>query len=73
VLVEGHERDHVPPGRTRHRLLPGNLPIHGGGEWRELSGLGKVEQLVARYVGSRLVQHGSGEVSSELVVQQWRR
>jgi hypothetical protein len=69
ALVEGHERDHVPRGRTQHRLLPRHLPLHSGGEWRELSGLDKVEQLVMRHVASRPVRHGSGEVSSELVAQ----
>jgi hypothetical protein len=67
--VEGHERDHVPPGWARHRHLPGHLPLHGIGEWRKLFGLDKAEQLLARHVGSRLVRHGSGEVSSELVAQ----
>jgi hypothetical protein len=41
VLVEGHERDHVTPGWTQHGLLPGHLPLHDSGEWREMSGLDK--------------------------------
>jgi hypothetical protein len=55
---------------VQHGLIPGHLPLHGGGEWRELFGLDKVEQLLARHIGgSRLVRHGSGEASSELVTQ----
>jgi hypothetical protein len=69
MLVEGHEGDHVPPGRTRHRLLPRHLPLHGSGEWWELFGLDKAEQLVARHVGLRTIRHGSGEFSSELAAQ----
>jgi hypothetical protein len=54
---------------VRHGLFPGNLPLHGRGEWRELAGLDKAKQLLARHVGSRTVRHGSGEVLSELVAQ----
>jgi hypothetical protein len=57
MIVEGHERYHVPPRRVRHRLLTGNLPLHGGGERRELSSLDKALQLVVRHVGSCPVRH----------------
>jgi hypothetical protein len=43
ALVEGHERDHIPPGRARHGLVAGHLPLHGGGEWRKLTGLDKAK------------------------------
>jgi hypothetical protein len=39
ALVEGHERDHEPLGRAWHGLIAGQLPLHGGGEWRELARL----------------------------------
>jgi hypothetical protein len=41
--VEGHERDHIPSGRARHGLVAGHLPLHGGGEWRKLTGLDKAK------------------------------
>jgi hypothetical protein len=61
--VEGHERDDEPLGWVRHRLLPGHLPLHGGGEWRELPGLDEAEQLVTRHVGPHPVRHGGSELS----------
>jgi hypothetical protein len=43
VLVEGHERDHEPLMRARHELVTGHLPLHGGGEWRELTRLDEMK------------------------------
>jgi hypothetical protein len=48
VLLEGRERDHVPPGRARHGLIAGHLPLHDGGKWGKLTGLDKAKQLLAR-------------------------
>jgi hypothetical protein len=42
ALVEGHKQDDIPPGWARHGLLPGHLPLHGVGEWRELPSFDKV-------------------------------
>jgi hypothetical protein len=55
TLVEGHERDHIPPGRARHGLVTRHPPLRGGGEWGELTGLNEAKQLLAEHIGSRPV------------------
>jgi hypothetical protein len=67
ALMEGHKRDHVPPGWVRHGLIPGHRPLHGGSERRELSGLDKADQLLTRHIGSRPLRHDNDEVPGELV------
>jgi hypothetical protein len=69
ALVEGHEREHIPPRQARHKLVAGHLPLHGGGKWRELTGLDEAKQLLTRHVGSRPVRHHSGEVLGGPVMQ----
>jgi hypothetical protein len=68
--VEGHERDHKPLGRARHGLVTEHLPLHIGGEWRELARLDETKQLLAGHIGPRPVRHRSGGVSGGLVVQE---
>jgi hypothetical protein len=53
--VEGHEQDHIPPGRARHGLVTRHPPLRGGGEWGELTGLNEAKQLLAEHIGSRPV------------------
>jgi hypothetical protein len=69
ALVEGHERDHIPPGRARHGLVARHLPLHDGGEWGKLTGLDKAKQLLARHIGLCPVRHRGDEVLGGLVVQ----
>jgi hypothetical protein len=58
--VEGHERDHIPTGRTRHRL-------DSGAEWGKLTSLDEVKQLLVGHIGPRPVRHRGGKVSGGLV------
>jgi hypothetical protein len=69
VLMEGHERDDVPLGRARHGLLPGNLPLLGAGERRELPGLDEAAQHRAGHIGPRPVRHGGSKLSNETTAQ----
>jgi hypothetical protein len=69
ALVESHERDDVPLGQAWHGLLPGHLSLHGGGEWRELSGIDKAVQHLEGHVGPRPFQHDGGKLSNELAVR----
>jgi hypothetical protein len=68
--VERHERDHEPLGRARHRLIAGHLPLHGGGEWRELARLNEMKQLLAGHIGASPVRHCGDGVSSGLKAQE---
>jgi hypothetical protein len=69
ALVEGHERHHEPFRGARHRLVPGDLPLNGGGERRKLSRLDKMEELLAGNIGACLVQHHGNGVLGGLEVQ----
>jgi hypothetical protein len=66
--VEGHERHHVPLG-ARHRLVAGNPPLDGIGEWRKLACLDKTEELLAGDIGARPIRHQGNEVLSGLEAQ----
>jgi hypothetical protein len=70
ALVEGHERDHESLGRAWHGLITRHLPLHGGGEWRELARLDETKQLLAGHIGSRPVQHRSSRVPGGLEAQE---
>jgi hypothetical protein len=70
MLVEGHERDHEPLGRARHGLVAGHLPIHSGGERRELPRLDEMKQLLAGHIGSCAVRHRGGGASGGLEAQE---
>jgi hypothetical protein len=54
---------------VRQRLLPGHLPLHSGGEWRELPGLDKAAKHIARHIGPHPVRHGGGKLSNELATR----
>jgi hypothetical protein len=42
ALLEGHERDDIPPRRARHGLLSGHLPLYGISEQRKLPNFDEV-------------------------------
>jgi hypothetical protein len=63
VLVEDHERHHVPAGRVWHGL------VGGYGEGRQLARLDETKELLTGNVGVRSVRHCDGEVFGELEVR----
>jgi hypothetical protein len=67
--MEGHERQHVPQRRARHRLISGDDPLEGLGEGRQLARLNETKELLAGDIGARPVRHHDGEVSGELETQ----
>jgi hypothetical protein len=54
------------PLGARHRLVAGDLPLHGSGEWRKLARLDETEELLAGHVGACPVRHRGGGVSGGL-------
>jgi hypothetical protein len=69
ALMEGHERHHIPRGRTRHGLIGGNDLLDDVGEGRNLALLNETEELLVGDIGARLVRHHDGEVLGELETQ----
>jgi hypothetical protein len=47
MLVEGHERHHIPQRGARHGLVAGDPPLDDVSEWRKPARLDKTEQLLA--------------------------
>jgi hypothetical protein len=70
ALMEGHERDHETLGRARPGLVVGNLPLHSGGDCRELARFNETKQLLAGHIGPRPVQHRGSGVSGGLEAQE---
>jgi hypothetical protein len=48
----------------------GNLPLHSGGDYRELAHLNETKQLPAGHIGPRPVQHCGSGVSGGLEAQE---
>jgi hypothetical protein len=61
--------DTTNPLGVRHGLVAGDLPLDGGGEWRKLSLLDKMEELLAGNVGTRPVRHRDSGVLGGLEAQ----
>jgi hypothetical protein len=57
------------PLGARHGLVAGDLPLHGGGEWRKLAHLDETEELLVGHVRARLVRHHGDGVSGGLGAQ----
>jgi hypothetical protein len=69
MLVEDHERHHVPAGRAWHGLISRDKPIDGLNEGRQLARLNKTKELLTGDVGACPVRHHDDEVSGELETQ----
>jgi hypothetical protein len=65
VLVEDHERHHVPAGRAWHGLIGGDDSLDSLGEGRQLARLNETKEVLAVDVGARPVRHHDGEISGE--------
>jgi hypothetical protein len=59
-----------PLGGCDRGFVAGHLPLHDGGEWRELACLNETKQLLTRHIGARPVRHRGDRVLSGLEAQE---
>jgi hypothetical protein len=62
VLVEDHERHHVPTGWAWHGLIGGDDPLDGLGKERQLARLDEMKEFLAGDVGACPVRHLDNKV-----------
>jgi hypothetical protein len=59
-----------PLGGCDRGFVAGQLPLHDGGEWRELARLNETKQLLTRHIGVRPARHRGDRVLSGLEAQE---